>query len=365
MNDRINVARPSLPSKEEYLDEISELWETRMLTNMGVKYDRFREDLKDYTGCSNVSLFVNGHSALECALEVLGLQGEVITTPYTFASTTHAIVRRGLKPVFADIRLDDFNIDPSLIEPLIGPETSAIVPVHVYGNLCDVDAIQEIADRHGLKVVYDAAHAFGVTYKGASAFSYGDVSMMSFDATKVMHSVEGGALAYRDASLESRIDQWKNFGLVSPTEVEYPGCNAKMNEFNASMGICCLRHVDAEIARRRQIDALYRELLDGVAGIRLTAPPVDAEPNGAYFVVLVEDEYPLSRDGLMQLLDENGIGARRYFCPMVTDFGCYRDAFDSSLTPLARYASQHVLALPQYKELADDDVRRICEIIRG
>ena len=365
MTSKITVARPSLPPKEEYLAEVESLWNTRILTNMGVKYDQLRNMLVDYTECPNISLFANGHSALECALEVLGLRGEVITTPYTFASTTHAIVRRGLVPVFADIRLDDFNIDPARIEELIGPETCAIMPVHVYGHLCDVDAIRDIADRHGLKVVYDAAHAFGMTLRGRSAFSFGDLSMMSFDATKVMHSVEGGALVYADPTLEPRIDQWKNFGLVSPTDIQYPGCNSKLNEFNSAMGICNLRHVDEEIARRRQIDGLYRELLADVRGIRLDTLLVGDAVNGAYFVVLVEDDYPLSRDGLMRLLDEHGIGTRRYFCPLTSDFGCYRDRFDSSLTPNAVYAAAHVLALPIYRDLQDDDVRRICEIIAG
>ena len=259
------VTRSSMPPLEEYVAEISHLWETHMLTNMGEKHLQFERDLRGYLGVDNIALFVNGHNALECIIEAMGLGSDgrrkVITTPYSFASTTHAIVRKGLEPVFADIKADDYTLDPSKVEELIDDETCAIVPVHVYGNLCDVDAIQEIADRHGLKVIYDAAHAFGVTREGVSAASFGDAAMFSFHATKVFNTIEGGAVCFRDPGLKVLLDQWKNFGITGVESVEYVGGNAKMNEFCAAMGICNLRHLSGEIAKRRAVAERYWERL--------------------------------------------------------------------------------------------------------
>ncbi len=365
MDTRITVVRPSLPPIEEYISEIQSLWDNRILANMGEKHREFEALLSEYAGGACVSLLVNGHSALECALEVMELEGEVITTPFTFSSTTHAIVRRGLTPVFADICLEDFNIDPACIESLVGPRTCAIVPVHVYGNPCDADAIQAIADKHGLKVIYDAAHAFGSMYRGRPACTLGDMSMVSLNATKVMHSVEGGALFYHDAELARRIDLWKNFGQAGPADVEYPGCNAKLNEFSAAMGICNLRHVDDLIAQRKQLCGVYRELLAGIEGIRVATPLEGSSGNGAYFPILVGEDYPLSRDGLMALLDSRGIGTRWYFYPLTSDFACYQGRFDSSQTPRAVYAAARVLTLPLYSDLLESDVERICAIIRN
>ena len=366
MADRILVTRSSMPSMGEYLEEVAPLWESHWLTNMGVEHRKLEEGLRDYLGVENVALFTNGHSALECVLEALGLPagGEVITTPFTFASTTHAIVRKGLTPVFADVRPDDYTIDPESVERLVTPRTCAIVPVHVYGNLCDVDAIQEIADRHGLRVVYDAAHAFGVERGGVSAAAFGDASMFSFHATKVFNTIEGGAVCFRDPSLYPVLNQWKNFGITGPEDVEYVGGNAKMNEFCAAMGVCNLRHVDDEIARRGEVGARYRERLSGVAGLRLTGPQPGVRPNHAYMpVVFDEAEFGATRDEVFDVLDRAGVGARKYFYPLVSDYACYRSVYSSERTPVARDVASRVLTLPMYADLALEDVDRICDVV--
>ncbi|MBQ7007191.1 MAG: aminotransferase class I/II-fold pyridoxal phosphate-dependent enzyme, partial [Oscillospiraceae bacterium] len=251
----IHVTRSSMPSYEEYCEEIKDIWESRWLTNMGQKHQKLEQDLKKYLNCPNIALYTNGHLALEYALEAFGFDkgAEIITTPFTFASTTHAIVRSGFTPVFADIKKDDYTIDPASVEALITEKTVAIVPVHVYGNLCDVTKLKEIADRYGLKLIYDAAHAFGVTQNGVSAATFGDVSMFSFHATKVFHTIEGGALCYQDENLTPILNAYKNFGITSPDEATFVGGNAKMNEFQAAMGICNLRHIDEEIEKRKAV----------------------------------------------------------------------------------------------------------------
>lgn len=368
MSKSILVTRSSMPTIEEYMNEVLPLWESHWLTNMGEKHDELEEGLKEFLGVDNVALFCNGHLALECALEAFELPvgSEVITTPFTFASTVHAISRVGLKPVFADIKLDDYTIDPDSIEELITPRTSAIVPVHVYGNLCDVDAIRNVADRYGLKVIYDAAHAFGVSRAGRSAASFGDASMFSFHATKVFNTIEGGAVCFRDPALYSRLNQWKNFGITGAEEVEYVGGNAKMNEFCAAMGLCNLRHIDDEICKRAVVEARYRKHLDGVVGIQLVAPKADLVSNHAYFpVVFDESKFGVTRDEVYEALGDAGIGARKYFYPLASDYACYRTVYSSSATPKAKWVSDRVLTLPMYADLSMGDVDRICTVIKG
>lgn len=365
MDSRILVTRSSMPSLEEYVEEIKPLWESHWLTNMGVEHRKLEAALKGRLKVENVALFTNGHNALECVLEALDLRGEVITTPYTFASTTHAIVRKGLTPVFADIKPDDYTIDPESVERLITPRTCAIVPVHVYGNLCDVDAIQRIADEHGLKVVYDAAHAFGVERGGVSAAAFGDASMFSFHATKVFNTVEGGAVCFKDPALYPVLNQWKNFGITSPEDVEYVGGNAKMNEFCAAMGVCNLRHLDGEIAKRAKVEERYRERLAGVRGVRLVDPQPGVRPNHAYMPVVFGDAFGATRDEVFDALDRAGIGARKYFYPLVTDYACYRTVYSSDRTPVAKDVASRVLTLPMYADLALGDVDRICDVVLG
>ena len=295
MNKQILVTRSSMPSFEEYCEEIKELWDSHFLTNMGVKHKELEKNLKEYLKCDNINLFTNGHLALECALKVFDLQGEVITTPFTFASTTHAIVRNGLKPVFCDINPIDCTIDVEKIESLITDKTCAIVPVHVYGNLCNVEKIEEIAKKHNLKVIYDAAHAFGVEKNGVGVANFGDASMFSFHATKVYNTIEGGAVTYQDKILNKKINDIKNFGITGPETVEYIGGNAKMNEFQAAMGLCNLRHVDNEIEKRKKVVERYRERLLNVDGIKLVPIQKGVKQNYAYFPV-VFDNYKYTRD---------------------------------------------------------------------
>ena len=359
----ILVTRSSMPPFEEYVREIEDLWESHWLTNMGEKHHQLERDLKAYLGVDNIALFTNGHSALECVFEAMDLHGKVITTPYTFASTTHAIVRKGLTPVFADIRPDDYTLDPERVEELVDEETCAIVPVHVYGNLCDVDAIQDIAERHGLKVIYDAAHAFGVRRGNVSSASFGDASMFSFHATKVFNTIEGGAVCFGDPALRDRLNQWKNFGIAGPEDVEYVGGNAKMNEFCAAMGICNLRHLDEEIAKRRAVAERYWGHLDGVRGLRVCLPQEGITPNYAYLPVVFEDEFGATRDEAMAALRREGVFTRKYFYPLVSDFACYRGQFDSSATPVAAHVADRVLTLPMYADLPLEEVDHICKVV--
>lgn len=359
---QVLVARSSMPPLEEYIREIEPLWESHWITNMGEKHHELEAQLKKYLQVDNIALFVNGHNALECVIEAMGLQGKVITTPYTFASTTHAIVRKGLTPVFADIRSDNYTLDPNCIEELIDEDTCAILPVHVYGGLCDVDAIQDIADRHNLKVIYDAAHAFGVKRGGVSAASFGDASMFSFHATKVFHTIEGGAVCFKDPSLRKLLDDWKNFGITGPEDVDYVGGNAKMNEFCAAMGLCNLRHIDDEVAKRKRASERYWERLEGVPGLKLSLPAPDVVSNYAYMPVVFEDEFGASRDEVYAALKEQNIFARKYFYPLTTDFACYRDRFKTN-TPVATYVSTHVLTLPLFADLSTSVVDEICDIV--
>lgn len=363
MPQRILVTRSSMPPMDEYVQEIAPIWESHWLTNMGEKHQQLEQALKDYLGVDNISLFVNGHSALECALEALDLHGKVITTPYTFASTTHAIVRKGLEPVFADIKPDDYTIDPESVERLVDDDTCAILPVHVYGNVCDVQALADIARRHGAKLVFDAAHAFAETLDGRSVASFGDASMFSFHATKVFNTIEGGAVCFPDPALKPLLEQWKNFGITSQEDVEYMGGNAKMNEFCAAMGLCNLRHLDGEIAKRKVVAERYWERLSGVRGVEVCLPQDRVTPNYAYMPVVFEDEFGATRDDVFEELHRHDVYSRKYFYPLTSDFECYRGRFDSSLTPVARHFADRVLTLPMYADLAIADVDRICDVV--
>lgn len=366
--NNILVTRSSMPSFEEYCEELKDLWDSHWLTNMGAKHQQLQKELEEYFDIPHVVLYTNGHLALENAITALNLPkgGEVITTPFTFASTTHAIVRSGLVPLFCDIKEDDYTIDVEKMEKLITDNTVAIVPVHVYGNMCDVEGIDRIAKKYGLKVIYDAAHAFAVKYKGRSSASYGDASMFSFHATKVFNTIEGGCVCFKDDSWVQLLNDMKNFGIHGPEEVAYVGGNAKMNEFQATMGICNLRHLDEEIGKRKKVVERYRERLEGVEGIKLSKIQEGVESNYAYFPV-VFDGYKYTRNEVFERLEEQGIGARKYFYPLTNSFECYRNypTAGTEKTPVAQHMALRVLTLPLYADLSLEDVDRICNVILG
>jgi dTDP-4-amino-4,6-dideoxygalactose transaminase len=361
--ESIPVTRSSLPDYEEYIKEIRVLWDNHWLTNMGEKHKKLEQELLSYLETPNITLFTNGHLALECALAALDLKGEVITTPFTFASTTHAIVRAGLKPVFCDVTPSNYTMDPDKIEALITENTSAILPVHVYGNICDVKRIDEIAKKHNLKVIYDAAHSFGIRVNNESIANFGDISMFSFHATKVFNTIEGGALTFKDPLLKQKLNNIKNFGITGQETVVFVGGNAKMNEFQAAMGLCNLRHVDSEIRKRKLIVNYYRQQLSHVAGIKLIPRQAGIKENYAYFPIVL-DGFSKTRDELFDALRQNGIIARKYFFPIISEFDCYKDQFNSEETPIALSISKNVLTLPLYADLTFEDVDRICEIIK-
>lgn len=364
--DKILVTRSSMPEFDEYVEEIKDIWDSHWLTNMGSKHNKLERQLEDYLKVENVSLFSNGHMALELLIQAMGLTGEVITTPYTFASTTHAIVRNGCTPVFCDINPENYTIDVNKIEGLITEKTSAIIPVHVYGNLCDVDEIDRIAKKHNLKVIYDAAHTFGVEYKGKGVASFGDASMFSFHATKVYNTIEGGAVCFGNdqGTLKEDLYGLKNFGIRGEVTVDAVGANSKMNEFQAAMGICNLRHVDKEIEKRKKVAERYVERLDGIEGIRLVKPQKDVKNNYAYFPVVFEsDLFGKNRDEIYDQLKEKNIFTRKYFYPITNAFECYRDKYDPKDTPIALNISKKVLTLPMYADLRLENVDRICDYI--
>lgn len=357
----INVTRSSMPSYEEYCEQIKSIWDTVHLTNMGPLHNELKERLKDYMKVENIELFVNGHLALYCALKALKLEGEIITTPFTFASTTNAIVQAGCKPVFCEVK-DDYTIDETKIETLITERTSAILAVHVYGNLCNVEAIQKIAEKHGLKVIYDAAHAFGVEYKDRGIGDYGDVSMFSFHATKVYHTIEGGCLTFRDPSLAAEIAKERNFGLNGEA-LDCFGTNAKMNEFQAAMGLCNLRHISEEIASRGEAFRRYDMRLKDVKGLSTLKCVEGLKQNFAYYPILIDPEiFGMDRDRLAVKLGEAGIFARKYFYPLVSENKAFGEDLTAA-TPKALRFSRNVLCLPMFAHLDTADVDRICDII--
>ncbi len=361
----IYVTRPSMPSKEEYYEEISTIWDTHVLTNMGEKHNKLERRLEEYLKVPNVSLFCNGHMALELAIQAMDLTGEVITTPFTFASTTHAIVRNGLTPVFCDINENDYTIDVSKIESCITQKTSAIIPVHVYGNICDVEAIDKIAKQYKLKVIYDAAHAFGVNYRGKGIAEFGDASIFSFHATKVFNTIEGGAVCYAEPQIGERLYQLKNFGIQSETIVNGIGANAKMNEFQAAMGLCNLRHVDGQITKRKKVFQRYIENLADIKQIKVNMVNPYVASNYAYFpIVFKNGNVEKIRDTVYDELKLHGIYARKYFYPLTNTFECYHGMFDVSKTPVALNISGNVLTLPLYADLELSDVDRISCLIK-
>jgi len=362
MNDEIQVTRSSIPPFEEYIEEIRDLWDTHILTNMGTKHQRFEVELAKFLNTPNVTLFTNGHLALECAIEAFNLTGEVITTPFTFASTTHAIVRKGLIPVFCDINPDDYTIDVEKLEGLITDKTCAIIPVHVYGNICNVKEIDRIAKKYELKVIYDAAHAFGVTVDGVGVANFGDASIFSFHATKVFNTIEGGAVTYKEENLKAKLNNLKNFGITGPESIEDIGGNAKMNEFQAAMGICNLRHIDNEIKKRKTVVERYIERLSGIKGIKICQSQERVKSNYAYFPV-VFDRYKFDRDEVFEKLKSQNIYAIKYFYPLTSSFECYKDRFDVNATPVARDIADNILTLPLFADLSLHDVDRICDII--
>ena len=359
---RINVTKSSMPSFEEYIEALRPVWESRWLSNRGKASIEFEDDLKRYLGCNHLWLFANGHVALEVALQALDLHGEVITTPYTHISTTNAIVRNGLEPVFVDVREDNYTIDPEQIEAAVTEKTVAIVATHVYGFLCDVKAIDRIAQKYHLRVIYDAAHAFGVTLNGISAANFGDAAMFSTHATKVFHTIEGGIVAYKDPELFKAIQYIVNFGFTSQEEAEYIGTNARMNEFEAVMGICNLRHLDGDIAKRKIVGERYTERLSGVKGIKLIKPEAGLVWNYAYYPVIF-DGYKENRDQIKAKLEAEDIYVRKYFFPVTNRFHCYAEKYGGLDFPVAVHASECVLTLPMYSDMVPEDADRICDVI--
>ena len=366
MSDQpIYVTRPHLPPLSEFIPYLESIWASGMLTNGGPMHRQLEQALADHLGVEHVALVTNGTVGLITALQALEISGEVITTPYSFVATAHALLWNGIRPVFSDIDPVSFNLDPARIEAAITPATSAIMPVHCYGTPCDVEAIQRIADRHGLKVIYDAAHAFGVRHRGQSILGHGDLSVLSFHATKAFHTFEGGAIVCPDAATKERIDRLKNFGIVDETTVIAPGINGKMSEINAAFGLLELQHVDGELARRRAIDRLYRQRLAGVPGIVCPEVPPDSEGNCSYFPILVDERRSADRDAIYHRLREQQIYARRYFYPLISDFPMYRDLPSASpeQLPEASRLARRVLCLPIYPGLTDAEVTRIADLI--
>lgn len=366
MEKEILVTRSSMPELEEYIDEIRDIWDTHWLTNMGPKHKALQNELREYLNVNQLDLFTNGHMAIELSLQAMHFpyRSEVITVPFTFASTTHAIVRNGLEPVFCDINPDDFTINVSKIEQLITEKTCAIMPVHVYGNICNIEQIQKIAKQYNLKVIYDAAHAFGVKYKNKGVGVFGDVSCFSFHATKVFNTIEGGAACFRDEKFGRELYRLKNFGIRGPEVVDGIGANAKMNEFCAAMGICNLRHIEDEISKRKLLVNQYRKYLENIEGIQLNPFQKNVQSNYAYFPIVVDEkEFGVDRDIIFAKLEEKHIKARKYFYPLTNSFECFHDKYDAGKTPIALQISRRVLTLPLYSELELGEVDRICEII--
>jgi dTDP-4-amino-4,6-dideoxygalactose transaminase len=361
----IHVTRPYLPPLEEFLPYLQQIWDSKTLTNSGPFHQMMEQALCSYLGVEHISLFANGTLALITALQTLEITGEVITTPYSFVATSHALLWNGIEPVFVDIDPKSLNIDPARIEEAITPRTTAIVPVHCYGRPCDTAAIERIANAHGLRVIYDAAQAFGVLDEGGSVLRHGDLSVLSFHATKVFTTFEGGAIVCPDAEAKLRIDQLKNFGFVDEVTVVAAGINGKMSEFNAAFGLLELNHIDRALTQRKDIDAAYRELLDGVKGLRCLDEVCGKTTNYSYFPILIGDDYPRSRDELYHWLKAHDIHPRRYFFPLISEFPMYRTRLSANREnlPVASEIAQRVLCLPIYPGLEPVTVREIVHLI--
>lgn len=361
----IYVTRSTMPSYEEYIQAIKPLWDSHWMTNMGCYHKKLEESLRDFLQVTEISLMVNGHMALEMAIQMMGFPegSEVITTPFTFISTTHAIVRNHLKPVFCDIKLSDGTIDENKIEDLITENTVAIIPVHVYGNICNVEAIQKIAVKYNLKVIYDAAHAFGTQYQGKGIGNYGDASVFSFHATKVFNTIEGGAVSFAEHRYYEKLYNLKNFGIRGEELVTDVGANAKMNEFCAIMGLCNLQHIHEVLEERKKRDQYYRNAISKIKGIRLFEEQRDVQRNYAYFPMIVEDDYSMSRDELYDVFKENGIYARKYFYPITADQACFRNKYKKDDLANARKLSEQILTIPFYDTLDFEVMDRIINIL--
>jgi dTDP-4-amino-4,6-dideoxygalactose transaminase len=361
------VTQPFLPPLEEFIPYLQKIWDNKVLTNGGPFHQQMEKELCDYLGVEHIALFTNGTIALVTALQSLRITGEVITTPYSFVATSHSLLWNGIKPVFVDIQPDSLNIDPKKIEAAITPQTTAILAVHCYGHPCDVDAIQKIADTYNLKVIYDAAHAFGVKCHCGSVLNHGDLSVLSLHATKVFNTFEGGAIICPDLKTKTRIDQLKNFGTAGEISVVATGINGKMSEFNAALGLLQLKYVDQAIQRRKEIDIAYRKGLAGIKGVHCLDDVGELVANYAYFPILINHEYVLDRDTLYEKMKENGVHSRRYFYPLISEFPMYRGLASShaSNIPVATQAASQVMCLPIYPDLPLEKVDEICQFIRS
>lgn len=366
MNEKIFVTQPFLPPLEEFLPYLEEIWASKRLTNNGPFHEQLEQALCSHLGLNQLALFANATIALVTALQTLRITGEVITTPYSFVATAHSLLWNNIEPVFVDIDPKTCNLDLARIEAAITPRTTAIMPVHCYGNPCDVENIQKIADTYGLKVIYDAAHAFGVRYKGSSLLNHGDLSVLSFHATKVFNTFEGGAIVCSDAKTKQRVDYLKNFGFADEVTVMAPGINGKMNEVQAAFGLLQLRHIERALAARREIEALYRAALADLPGISLLPIPPDTQGNSAYFPIFVEPEFPLGRDELYERLRTRGIVVRRYFYPLISNMPMYRGLRSANENNLrtAKSVAERVLCLPIFPDLGQNNAMRVVEEIR-
>lgn len=368
MSDKkIYVTQPSLPPLEEFIPYLEKIWDNKWLTNNGPFHQQLEKELADYLGVEYISLFTNGTVALVTALQALRISGEVITTPFSFVATAHSLLWNNIEPVFVDIDPDTFNLDPRKIEDAITPRTSAIMPVHVYGRPCNVEEIKRIADTYGLKVIYDAAHAFGVNYRGESVLKFGDLSVLSFHATKVFNTFEGGAIICPNKETKQRIDYLKNFGFVDETIVVAPGINGKMNEVQASFGLLQLNYIEDAIIKRKRIDGLYREMLTDVRGIELPFLPKDSTQNYSYFPVVVGQDFPITCEQLYKKFRENDVFARRYFFPLISEFPMYRRLPSANIKNLriATSVSESVICLPIYPDLQQSEIEEVVKVIKS
>jgi dTDP-4-amino-4,6-dideoxygalactose transaminase len=363
----ITVTQPCLPPLEKFIPYLQSIWESKWLTNNGPMHEKLEQELADYLGVKYLSLFSNGTLALISALQALKIEGEVITTPFSFVATTHSLWWNKITPVFVDIEPDYLNLDPDRIEEAITPRTTAILPVHVYGNPCKLKKIQRIADKHGLKVIYDAAHAFGVKKDGQSVLESGDLSILSFHATKVFSTIEGGAIICHDEKMKHHIDNLRNFGFVDETVVEEPGINAKMNELQSAFGLLQLKYINHYMDHRQKITETYRECLQGISGLRFLMDMKGVRHNYSYFPVLVDDgKYDIGRDELYFKLQQENIYGRRYFYPLISDFPMYRTlpSAEAENIPVATRLAKQVICLPIYPDLDLKIVKEIAGLIR-
>ena len=367
MDEKIMVTRPFFPDREEFDHYVNQIWKNRWMTNQGPLHEKFTHELKSFLGCDNITLTVNGHMALEVALRGLRVHGEVITTPFTFASTTHSISLTGLTPVFCDVRASDMTIDPDKIEELITDKTEAILPVHVYGHPCDTERIEQIAVKHNLKILYDAAHAFGVRKNGRCIALEGDASIFSFHATKLFNTIEGGAIVYRDERYKKNFDMYKNFGIENEESIPFIGGNGKMNEFQAAMGLANLPHMQQIIQCRKDYTLHYRNRLAEIPGVRFFQPDLDpaVEYNFAYLPIQITDDATLTRDQLCEELKRHNIFVRKYFYPLISDCACYRALSSAANLPVASKASQQIITVPLYYGMGYDTIDYVCDKIES